>query len=743
IGWAYDGNPIYGPYGYSSETGGEIKAMVSGYQLIPQTDRPEGFPNGFFVEDYTFTNFGDLDEHNGRFCKTPDHPEGVYAYFATINPESDGFDTTYLNYRRPVFPYLIGDTYKSKSNQFNFLPSSNQESFDLTEGDYIKNTYPYKLNGAQSEYEFITQPFKISQQLSILNATSKGSIENIAISSIGVNYKVGDTIVFDNTDTNGRGATAKINEVVEKRIISLESAINILENVSFNILDQIGTIEGITTIPHALSTLDIVNISKVSDERFSKLSGFYNINVLDNRFTLSSGVGTPGITGITTFLYFVNSVNNDNLTANDVLKITNPGVGTEKLLVLDVDSVFNRVKVKREYDNTVGYAYSAYTTVIEDPRRFTFNSGFSTTLTTNSRRKIFFDPNASIAIGTVGIGTTINISVGSSVKGKFVPLQSIYIPNHNLITGQRLIYSNEGNTSISVFDNISGNRQLSENISVYVAKLSNDLIGISTYPIGIGSTGGFVGIGTTATVLYFTSIGSGVYHSFKTQENELTANIQKVVCTLTTKQDHGLFKNAKIDLNVLPGITTSVVIKYNSANRRLVANPKSFGSSGINTLTDSIIITDHNYKTGNKVIYTSSNPATGLINDKIYYVVRIDRDSFRLVDSFYQTTLSNPNYINITGTGSGHELSEVNPPLELFNGNTVNFDLSDSSLSDLNGGTRVQSFDFDLYESSLFTNKFITSLSSDNFEVKKIGTIGVTNDAKLTLTVSNNVPQKL
>jgi hypothetical protein len=306
-----------------------------------------------------------------------------------------------------------------------------------------------------------------------------------------------------------------------------------------------------------------------------------------------------------------------------------------------------------------------------------------------------------------------------------------------------LIYSNEGNTSISVFDNISGNRQLSENSEVYVAKFSDDLIGISTLPIGIGSTGGFVGIGSTANVLYFNTVGSGVYHSFKTQENELTSSIQKVICTLTTKQNHGLSKNAKIDLTVLSGITTSIIIKYNSANRRLVANPKSFGSSGINTLTDAITISDHNYKTGNKVIYTSSNPATGLINDKIYYVVRIDKDSFKLVDSFYQTTISNPNYINITGTGSGHELSEVNPPLELFNGNTVNFDLSDSSLSDLNGGTRVQSFDFDLYESSSFTNKFITSLSSDNFEVKKIGTIGVTNDAKLTLTVSNNVPRKL
>ena len=37
------------------------------------------FPEGFFVEDYEFTDVGDLDVHNGRFCVTPDYPNGVYT----------------------------------------------------------------------------------------------------------------------------------------------------------------------------------------------------------------------------------------------------------------------------------------------------------------------------------------------------------------------------------------------------------------------------------------------------------------------------------------------------------------------------------------------------------------------------------------------------------------------------------------------------------------------------------------
>jgi len=32
LGWAYDGNPIYGPYGYSTNNGGVVTQMISGYK---------------------------------------------------------------------------------------------------------------------------------------------------------------------------------------------------------------------------------------------------------------------------------------------------------------------------------------------------------------------------------------------------------------------------------------------------------------------------------------------------------------------------------------------------------------------------------------------------------------------------------------------------------------------------------------------------------------------------------------
>ena len=47
IGWAYDGNPIYGPYGYSDPTddNSTVRILNSGYVLDPDNvvDRPVWF----------------------------------------------------------------------------------------------------------------------------------------------------------------------------------------------------------------------------------------------------------------------------------------------------------------------------------------------------------------------------------------------------------------------------------------------------------------------------------------------------------------------------------------------------------------------------------------------------------------------------------------------------------------------------------------------------------------------------
>jgi hypothetical protein len=88
IGWAADGFPIYGPYGYSDAKHGKgpLKKMKSSFQLKKgkRPSGPGGDFDGSYVADYEFVDgSGDLDECNGLFGPTPEFPEGVYHYFVT------------------------------------------------------------------------------------------------------------------------------------------------------------------------------------------------------------------------------------------------------------------------------------------------------------------------------------------------------------------------------------------------------------------------------------------------------------------------------------------------------------------------------------------------------------------------------------------------------------------------------------------------------------------------------------
>jgi len=132
LGYAYDGYPIYGPYGYSPTSASSgVRRMASSYAL--RTDNTttrislpgwaavaQGFtttmatyalsssqygpavsatyPLGRYIEDYEYTaGSGDLNQYNARYCVTPEFPNGTYAYFVTI--DSTG---------APAFPYILG-----------------------------------------------------------------------------------------------------------------------------------------------------------------------------------------------------------------------------------------------------------------------------------------------------------------------------------------------------------------------------------------------------------------------------------------------------------------------------------------------------------------------------------------------------------------------------------------------------------------------------------------------------------
>ena len=110
IGFAYDGFPIYGAYAFANADGtGGIVKMNSSYELPGATTRVNGpdvdntYFEGYFREDYNYVFHTEdyyLDEHNGRFAITPEYPEGIYAYYATVDENHNS-----------AYPYAVGPTF--------------------------------------------------------------------------------------------------------------------------------------------------------------------------------------------------------------------------------------------------------------------------------------------------------------------------------------------------------------------------------------------------------------------------------------------------------------------------------------------------------------------------------------------------------------------------------------------------------------------------------------------------------
>ena len=169
LGWAYDGYPIYGPYGYSSamNAASPVSRMRSGFvlrngangtqnlnitgrvtlakwaaavfgvansantnpvalaatQYGPTTSHQTSGPNGTttytlgrYCGDYDFLgDLGqtqglafDLDTYNGRLCVTPEFPGGTYAYFVSIDAAGG-----------TAFPHMLGKQYYGTPNAGN------------------------------------------------------------------------------------------------------------------------------------------------------------------------------------------------------------------------------------------------------------------------------------------------------------------------------------------------------------------------------------------------------------------------------------------------------------------------------------------------------------------------------------------------------------------------------------------------------------------------------------------------
>lgn len=754
IGWAYDGNPIYGPYGYSLRSGGVVTKMKSGYidESSLKENRPPNFASGYFIEDFTFYRVEDesvLDENNGRYCITPEFPNGTYAYFSTISDLVDG-SGIFKNYKRPVFPYIIGENYYSIPSKFNTKRTSNQDDFDLNQSDYKRNTSVYNFFDKNTRYPYITLPNNLKQKLTT-NTVRRGKVDSVKILSGGDLYKVNDRLVFDQSKSGGAGIAARVSFIEGKKISSIACS-TVYSNVEIYPSTEKGEFVAIGTNPHAHSDKDIITLSNFSTVK-SPYKGSHIVTVPATECTLVS-LGTTtyaldiiGNSGSPTHLY-INNTNFDTIKENDILQISD-----EKVKVLNVEKQSGRLRILRGIDGTSSPIHLVGTSATVLQNKFLFNSEYDNSFKFKLNKEIYFNPSESVglspSIANPGLGVTVSFAnPGIGATNVFVLPQKIYIKDHNLQTGDIVKYNkNRSNASAIKYEDtttsIGVGSDFIDDRSYYVAKFNKDFIGISTVKVGIGSTGIFVGVAATTNnvgLVYFVGAGSSSYHSFTTQYPKITANAVSNNVTVSTATTHGLSSGHRIIFDIKPKIEKTVVVKYDDYSRNIIINPKTFESLGVNTITGVINIEDHGFVTGDKLIHTSDRAVTAFNNNTKYYSVKIDKDNFKLSETLYNSQLDQPITVIGAATTVG-TLSLVNPKINVEGYSIVKFDLSDESLRYTYFQNEYPAFDLDFYEDNTFTKSWIKNPTDTEFKVIKSGTVG--QDSIISLNVDDNTPKEL
>lgn len=189
LGWSFDGHPIYGRRGYTDpfDSDSVVIDMTSGYELnttrLSSGASIGNVPLGGFIEDYTFTDVGTLDSSNGRYCITPEFPNGIYAYFITEE-----------------YPYIIGNTYKSKLDSYNINISRTNDNIP----SFYRKLLPENFSILDSN---TTNSVCFSADRRV------GTISSVYIEDGGEDYEVYDKLIVDNSGTDGRGFDAYVQEV--------------------------------------------------------------------------------------------------------------------------------------------------------------------------------------------------------------------------------------------------------------------------------------------------------------------------------------------------------------------------------------------------------------------------------------------------------------------------------------------------------------------------------------------------
>jgi hypothetical protein len=294
-------------------------------------------------------------------------------------------------------------------------------------------------------------------------------------------------------------------------------------------------------------------------------------------------------------------------------------------------------------------------------------------------------------------------SAGTGTAHSFIFLtvndveDTLYIPNHGLVTGQAVRYNNGGGTTIPGLTNDG---------TYYITKVDNSIVKLSTNASNLpASVANITGPGTGTQSLYLTSLDYTTNtltvpsHGFLAGELvEYDAKGQTAISGLTTATPYYVIfvngDNIKLattpenaDAGVAVDITNSPLGVGRHSLRSLSKTPdgiysitstpnaetftveakgnvpvitKTFNPrSTIDLNLETFYLPSHGFTTGTKVRYEQGLAATditGLTNNTDYYVVAINRDYLRLATTAENAASGITLSITDHGTGVAHKL---------------------------------------------------------------------------------------
>ena len=630
IGWAYDGNPIYGPFGYSepNNINSTIRILESSYvrDISKVENRPSDFQAGFFIDDFVFDNSGDLDIHNGRFCKTPEFPNGIYAYFATVEKNINGKIVG-------LYPYFIGKTFRLPLIQDNLKLDHN---FDFNNSNLVRNTYPHNVGEEFADNDFLIESNEVIRQITEVQSVSKGEIESLTILNSGSGYRIGDLTSFDNTGTNGTGFSAEVSELVGLGVSSIETRLDRFEDLVFTWSDENTVNAGISTYIE-LNNKDVVFVSGLSTS-IQNLTDSFSIGVSTSRVSLGKNMSVVPNGNVAVEDIFVNQLPKGILSGNS-LRISSGNATTDEIVT--VLNVYKNQKIIRASRgpgaaHTFGSNVDLLNNQISIPvKTKRFDSEINDI--------VYFNGPQQIGIGTSGEAVSTSYFVGETVKSLSIANRQIYLPNHPFVTGQKVKFNvpavanrqidvantNDPNDTIGNFSIPYDSNDTS--IDLFVIKKSENYIVLST-----------VSNGSTSEGLFFKSNGSTVtginthLYNLSSIFNQVTGDVDKIISTLTTKvaaantTTHNLQDGDTVSINVVPNLTTGIgntnpiEVNYNAEYEKLLINPIDFTNTNVET--NRINIENHGFNTGDKVFY-DGNAGLGTGS---YFVYKFNSKYFQL-----------------------------------------------------------------------------------------------------------------